>query len=71
MPRYTTPVAPSLGHADLLSRSAGRAEGAVDQGLRPSSDVRQERESDRRGVPYRRRLEGLGADDQADIKQDR
>ena len=45
------PGGAELGHADLLGRSAGRAERAVDQGLRPGGDVRQDREHDCRRVP--------------------
>jgi len=61
---------PEFGHADLFGRCAGRAERAVDQGLRPGGD-RQDRQHDSGDVPWRRRLVRLGADDEADIEQDR
>jgi len=54
----------------LFGRCAGRAERAVDQGLRPGGD-RQDRQHDSGDVPWRRRLVRLGADDEADIEQDR
>src|ERR1700730_12078250 len=60
-----------LGHADLLGGRARRAERAVDQGLRPGGDVRQDRKHDRGRVPWRRRLERLSTDDEPDIEQDR
>jgi len=38
-------------HANLIGGSAGSAERAVDQHFRPGSDIRQDRQDDRGGVP--------------------
>ena len=60
-----------LLEADLRCRSSGGGERSVDQRLRPSREVRRQCEDDCRSVLRRRRLEGLRADQHADVEKDR
>ena len=60
-----------LVEADRGRVGAGGAERAVDHGFAPGGDLRNHRQNDRRRMAPRRFLEGLRADQHADVEQDR
>ena len=71
---------PVVEHADLRRACRGRPRAALVPAapsalsicsLAPGGEVRHEREDDRRRVAVRRFLEGLRADQHADVEQDR
>ena len=60
-----------LVEADRGGVGARGAERAVDHGFAPGGDLRNHRQNDRRRMAPRRFLEGLRADQHADVEQDR